>query len=158
MLSPKQERFVHGLVMGLSQRKAFIDAGYSTKYKSVKNIDCEASRLFNKPKVYARYQELMNEHAKKALWTRDDAVKTLKWLINKSIDSVNKNDKGYIRQATSNAILGAVKELNELELLYPLKKKQVEKIDFEISPKSNGQEDKISEFINLLKGEVKDEG
>ncbi|HHW9582331.1 hypothetical protein [Staphylococcus aureus] len=40
-----------GLIEGKSQRKAYIDAGYSTKGKSGEYLDKEASTLFKNRKV-----------------------------------------------------------------------------------------------------------
>jgi len=128
-LTAKQEFYVQGLVSGLSQREAFKRAYPNSKMKD-KTIDEQASRLFAQNKVNARFNELMDVHKEKALWTREQAVNTLKWLLNQSIESVKseKFDKGYVRQATANAIINTVKELNELELLYPLKKAQIERL------------------------------
>lgn len=156
MLTPKQEKFVQGLIKGLSQRQAYIQAGYSTKNMSDNSIDREASVLFKSPKVSQRYRELMNEHKEKALWTREDSVNTLKWLVKQSIESINRQDDGYIRQSTSNAIVNAIKELNELELLYPMQQKQAAKIDKELATDTEGQDEKIASYIELIKGKMND--
>ena len=126
-LTPKQERFVQGLISGLSQRQSYIEAGYSTAGKTDNYIDTEASKLFKNPKVFQRYQELLDEHKNKALWTREEAVNTLKWLISKSIDSIDSDDfdGGYVRQGTSSALMSAIQELNKLEDLYPNAKSDV---------------------------------
>ena len=128
-MTAKQEFYVQGLISGLSQREAYKRAYPCTKMKD-KTIDEVASKMLKNTKVYARYAEIMDEHKQKALWTREQSVNTLKWLLNQSIESVKseKFDKGYVRQGTANAIVSTVKELNELELLYPLKRAQIEKI------------------------------
>lgn len=128
-LTAKQEFYVQGLISGLSQREAYKRAYPRTKMKD-KTIDEVASKMLKNKKIYTRYAEIMDEHKQKALWTREDAVNTLKWLLNQSIESVKseKFDKGYVRQGTANAIVSTVKELNELELLYPLKQAQLERI------------------------------
>lgn len=128
MLTTRQEKFVQGLVGGLSQRKAFIEAGYSVEGKSEGYIDTEACKLFKNPKVFHRYQELMDEHKEKALWTREEAVKELKWLYKQAIKSIKEQDEGYVRQGTSSALLGAIQELNKLEDLYPSERHQLEHI------------------------------
>lgn len=117
-LTNKQELYVQGLVSGLSQRKAYINAGYSTKNKSNEYIDTEASKLFKNPKVFQRYNELMEEHRDKALWTREEAVNTLKWLVDQSVMSIEGVDEGYVRKSTADAIIGSIQELNKLENLY----------------------------------------
>lgn len=117
-LTNKQELYVQGLVSGLSQRKAYINAGYSTKKKSNEYIDTEASKLFKNPKVFQRYNELMEEHRNKALWTREEAINTLKWLVEQSVLSIEGVDEGYVRKSTADAIIGSIQELNKLENLY----------------------------------------
>ena len=119
-LTSKQELFVQGLVSGLSQRKAYINAGYSTKNKTDGYIDKEASLLFKNRKVFERYNEIMEEHKDKALWTREDAIETLKWLLDQSVSSVKDFDAGYVRKSTADAIISSIQELNKLEDLYNL--------------------------------------
>lgn len=117
-LTNKQELYVQGLVSGLSQRKAYITAGYSTQGKSDDYIDQQASKLFANTKVLARYNEIMEEHRDKALWTREEAVNTLKWLVDQSVLSIEGVDEGYVRKSTADAIIGSIQELNKLENLY----------------------------------------
>ena len=78
--------------------------------------------------ISTRYNELMEEHKSKALWTREEAVNKLKWLYKQAIKSIEEQDEGYVRQGTSSALLGAIQELNKLEDLYPSGKHQVEHI------------------------------
>jgi phage terminase small subunit len=124
-LTPKQEKFVQGLISGLSQRESFKRAGYSIKGKTNEYIDIRASELMKNSKVSVRYRELVREHQEKALWTREDAVNDLIWLKEQA-----KNDIQVIgvKQANTNAMLNAIKELNELEDLYV---KQEEKEQYE---------------------------
>jgi len=154
-LTAKQEKYVQGLVAGLSQRQAYRQAYDNSKEWKDRTVDSRASELLKKSDVLGRYDQLMNEHKEKALWTREEAVTTLKWLLNKSMQSIENQDEGYVRQGTSNAIVTAIKELNELELLYPLKQKQVEKIDSEIK-KDETAEDKLAEYLKVL-GDTIDE-
>lgn len=71
-LTPKQERFVQGLISGLSQRQAYIQAGYSTNYANNDRIDSEACKLFNNPKVFKRYKELLDDNKERVLLTTAD--------------------------------------------------------------------------------------
>lgn len=57
LLTPKQERFCINLFKGMSQREAWINAGYSNKY-SAKIIDENACRLAAKSKIETRMAEL----------------------------------------------------------------------------------------------------
>ena len=127
MLTAKQEKFVQGLVSGLSQRQAYYEAFPNSKKWKPETVDNKASKLFKESEILARYNELMDEHKEKALWTREEAVNTLKWLIQKSVNSINSKefDNGYVRQGTSGALLSAIQELNKLEDLYPSTKSDV---------------------------------
>ena len=124
-LTPKQEKYVQGLVAGLSQRQAYIEAGYSSKNKTDNYLDVEASKLFKNPKVFQRYNELMDKHKEKALWTREQAVNDLIWLKEQAKKSIKEQDDGYIRQGTSTAYVNAIKELNTLEGVYPDKAQNI---------------------------------
>lgn len=127
-LTAKEEKYVQGLVTGLSQRKAYREAYPSSKDWKDRTVDSRASELFKKSNVLGRYNELMEEHKSKALWTREEAVNELKWLYQQAIKSIKEQDEGYVRQGTSSALLGAIQELNKLEDLYPSDKHQVEHI------------------------------
>src|SRR5699024_3599903 len=127
-LTAKEEKYVQGLVTGLSQRKAYREAYPSSKEWKDRTVDSRASELFKKSNVSGRYNELMEEHKDKALWTREEAINELKWLYKQAIKSIEDQDEGYVRQGTSSALLGAIQELNKLEDLYPSDKHQVEHI------------------------------
>ena len=128
MLTSKQEKYVQGLVAGLSQRQAYIQAYPKAGDWKENSVDRQASTLLKNPKVLARYNALMEEHKNKALWTREEAINELKWLYKQAIKSIEEQDEGYVRQGTSSALLGAIQELNKLEDLYPSDKHQVEHI------------------------------
>ena len=126
MLTTKQEKYVQGLVAGLSQREAYKQAGYATEGKSDNTIDANASRLFKNSKVLTRYNELIEEHKTRALWTREEAINKLKWLVSRAESSIDIQDEGYVRQGTSGAYMSAIQELNKLEGLYPSEKQEIE--------------------------------
>ncbi|GAI87124.1 unnamed protein product [marine sediment metagenome] len=56
-LTQKQETFTQNLFKGMSQREAYIEAGYSPK-SSMATIDNHACQLANSGKVVARWEEL----------------------------------------------------------------------------------------------------
>lgn len=105
-LTPKQEKFVNLLVQGLTQRQAFIKAYPDNKMKQG-TIDNYASRIFKSPKVFARYQELLEEmrerEKEKTGWTREQSIETLRFVID-----TNRKDLERIQQAS-------IEELEELE-------------------------------------------
>lgn len=124
-LTPKQEKFVQAIISGKTQREAYKEAYNATNMKD-KTIDENACRLMSNNKVKARYEELMEEHKKKALYTREEAVNDLLWIKEEAKKDIQNPKKG-LRQANGTIYLNAVKELCTLEDLYPDKKE--EKLD-----------------------------
>ena len=149
MLTSKQEKYVQGLVAGLSQRQAYREAYPNSIEWKDRTVDSRASELFKKSKVLGRYNELMEEHKTKALFTRQEAVNELIWLYKQSKKSIEEQDEGYVRQGTSGAMLGALDRLIALELLDPINQLQHEKLKQELEPDAE-QEDKIVKFAKML--------
>ena len=147
-LTPKQEKYVQGLVAGLSQRQAYIQA-YSTKNMKDTTIDNNAYKLMQNNEISTRYNELMEEHKSKALFTRQEAVNELIWLYKQSKKSIEEQDEGYVRKGTSGAMLGALDRLIALELLDPINQLQHKKLKQELEPDAE-QEDKIVKFAKML--------
>ena len=112
-LTGKQEKFVQELIKGKSQRQAFIAAGYSSKNKTDEYLDVRACELMKNRKVLDRYNELMGELKKKALWTRERAIEELLEMLDDS-----KLDKQYAGR------YNAIKELSTLCDLYPKEDKK----------------------------------
>lgn len=139
-LTAKRELYVQGLISGLSQREAYKRAGYSA---NAVNIDRDASMLFKNPQVFQRYQELLEEHKQKALWTREEAVSDLLWLKARSRESI---EEIGVRQANSNALLNTIKELNTLEDLYPKKNAEPENKESEVASALRGLADGIKSY------------
>ena len=127
MLTAKQEKFVQGLVSGLSQRQAYYEAFPNSKKWKPETVDVKASELFKHDKVLVRYNELMEEHKNKSLWTREEAINDLKWLKEQAKQSIldEKFDNGYVRQGSATAFINAIKELNSLEDIYPDKTQNI---------------------------------
>lgn len=112
-LTPKQEKFVLGLIEGKSQRKAYIDAGYSTKGKSEKDIDVLASRVAKNGKVCTRYEELRQEVAEQSKWTRQKAFEEYEWLKNVAKNDIN--DKG-LKKSSADAFVAGLDGMNRMML------------------------------------------
>ena len=154
-LTPKQEKYVQGLVAGLSQREAYKRA-YNAKNMKDTTIDARASKLLAEYKVNTRYRELIEEHKVKALFTREEAVNELIWLYKQSKQSIEQQDEGYVRQGTSGAMLGALDRLIALELLDPISQLQREKLRLEnlkleqmVTP-SETTENKLLDYFKAL--------
>ena len=148
-LTPKQEKFIQGIVSGkLSQREAYKQA-YNTSQMSNEAIDVNASKLFNSTKVLLRYNALIEEHKEKALWSREKSVNDLIMLKKEAWSSIS--EKG-MNQTNSNAFINAIKELNELELRDRLNEKKVE-VDIK---KKEAEIELIKARTELFKGAKKD--
>ena len=124
-LTAKEEKYVQGLVAGLSQRKAYREAYPNSINWKDRTVDSRASELLKKSNVLGRYNDLMSQHKEKALWTREQAVNDLIWLKEQAKKSIKEQDEGYIRQGTSTAYVNAIKELNALEDVYPDKTQNI---------------------------------
>ena len=122
-LTTKQEIFVQRLFEGDSQREAYKFAFNCDKMKDT-TIDVRACELFKNGKIQVRYQELLDEHKSKALYSREEAVNDLIWLKEQARESII--DQG-LRQANGGHFLNATKELCLLEDLYPAKDKKDDK-------------------------------
>lgn len=144
-----------GLIEGKSQRKAYIDAGYSTKGKSEKDIDVLASRVAKNGKVCTRYEELRQEAAEQSKWTRQKAFEEYEWLKN-----VAKNDIEIegVKKATADAFLASLDGMNRMTLgneVLANKKieteiKMLEKKIEQIDKGDSGTEDKIKQLHDAI--------
>ena len=118
-LTPKQEKFVHNMIKGMSQRQAYKDA-FKSKY-SEKAIDEKACVLFNSEKVQKRYRELLDKIDKKAIMS---AKERQEWLTNvikdentdinaklKAIDIFNKMTAEYVTKIDGSM---SVKKLEDI--------------------------------------------
>lgn len=107
MLTPKQEKFVQGIIKGMSQADAYRSA-YSTKNTSDKTIWENASRLANDDKVKARIEELRGQISSESIMTAKRRLEWLTELINsdeastndrlRAIDIMNKMQGEYVQK------------------------------------------------------------
>ena len=129
-LTQRQEKFVSALIAGKSQRQAYKEAYKAANMKD-KTIDERASVLFKNDKIKTRYNELLEEHKNKALYTREEMVNDLIWIKEKAKEDIKDPKKG-LRQANGTIFINALKELGELNELYPSKKQDI-KMDAKIN-------------------------
>lgn len=119
-LTVKQEIFVQRLIEGDSQTDAYRFA-YNCDNMKDATISNNAYKLMQNNEISTRYQELLDEHKKKALWNRSKAEEKLMWLLDKSQEDIEYRG---LKQANSNSMLNTIKELNTLTDLYPKKNKE----------------------------------
>jgi len=157
-LTPKQEKFVQGIVAGLSQRQAYKQAGYSVKNKDDNYIDSNASRLMKNTKVMTRYRDLIKESSNMVLWSREQSFTEYEWLKNKAKETIQNEG---LRKASSDAFLESLEGMNkmafrDLELADKKLKAEIEKIYADIQ-EDDTQENKLSEYFDLLGDAIDDE-
>ena len=81
MLTAKQEKFVQGIIEGMSQAEAYRSA-YSTKNMSDKTIWEAASTLMRNNKVATRVKELREQISQKSIMTAQERLEFLTEVIN----------------------------------------------------------------------------
>ena len=129
MLTPKREKFVQNLIAGMSQREAYRGAfPSSVKWKDA-TVDSKESELFGNDEILERYRELQQEFAAKALYTREEAVKGLRWMQDEARKDIDGNG---INKANAPAFLNATKQLADLCGLN-IQKLEISGVDKEIS-------------------------
>ena len=129
-LTPKQEKFVNGLVSGMSQREAYMSAYICSRWKP-ETVDSQASRTMANPKIRARYDELVAEAAEAACWTRERAIRDLLEVRDIALGHIRQtremrahfdmNSKRDLADLPANAVklvVSSTAELNKLCNLY----------------------------------------
>lgn len=154
-LTDKQEKFVLGLIEGKSQRKAYVDAGYSIKGLSEIQLDSKASVLAKLGKVSDRFEELRQEVAEQSKWTRQKAFDEYEWLKNIAKNEIDENG---IKKPTADAFLQSLDGMNRMtlgneELANQKIQKEIEMMNKKIEQMDRGdtaQEDKIKQLHDAI--------
>ena len=88
-LTPKQELYVQGLIRGLSQRQAYMEAYPNSRKWKPEHIDSQASICLKIPKVFQRYQELQKKAEDEAIMTSIERKKWLSEIVKTGMTSVD---------------------------------------------------------------------
>jgi len=151
-LTDKQEKYVRALLEGKTQRVAYREAYPSSRKWKDENVDSQASRLFKSHKVNTRYNELRmiqeKEFDEQRLWDKKKAESALIWLVNQAMADI-RNDK--LRHGNSQAMIGAIKELNTMLGQYPSAEMKKEKHGIEME--SMKAQAKIKKDIDTLRAD-----
>ena len=110
MLTPKQEKFVQGIIEGKSQADAYRSA-YSAKNMSDNAIYREASLLMSSPKITQRLNELRNDMITPAIMSAQERLEWLTELVNseeettadklKACEIMNKMTGEYVQKVVA---------------------------------------------------------
>lgn len=106
-LTPKQEKFVDGILQGKTQYQSYIEAYPTSKKWTRLSIDSAANHLMNNNKIITRLKELGWRDKKKVEWTRQKALETINYVM-----EVNKQDIERIVEAYNTEI-----DLYEMKLV-----------------------------------------
>lgn len=158
-LTPKQEMFVQGIISGLSQRQAYRQAFPNSQKWKDSAVDSNASGLLQNTKVLQRYRELLKQFSNMSLWSREQAFNEYEWLKNKARASIEQEG---VRQVNSNAFLASLDGMNnmafrDMELEDRKLLLEIEKLASQVGG-AEGQDEKIADFIERLKGAMIDDG
>lgn len=93
-LTPKQEKFVEGILEGKSQYEAYITAYPTSKKWTRASVDVAANHMMENNKIIIRLKELGWKDKTKVMWTRQKALET----INKAME-MHQQDMERIEQA-----------------------------------------------------------
>lgn len=120
-LNVKQEKFIQGIINGLSQRQAYKEA-FGCNYDD-NAIDINASKLFNSAKVKLRYEELLQELEDKSIMTAKERMIWLSDVVKGNIKHISYGGNGeeYENEAYISDKLKAVDTLNKMSGEYTTK-------------------------------------
>lgn len=85
-IKPQEEKYLQGLMQGMSQREAYLFAYPDKKNWKPNVIDNKASELLKRGEVKVRYAELQQEASDANAITRDSILSRLKDFANAPLD------------------------------------------------------------------------
>lgn len=159
-LTRQQEMFVQAIMAGHGQSEAYKIAYPKANNWTPQAVATEAYRMMKKPHIAARIEELQNNYQKhlefSTFYDRDQLLWDFYYLKEKSEESID--DLG-VRQANSNALVNALKNIGEILSLYPDKKLDLNaniSSDFEINILGDTNESEAVDAIDGTCNEVDD--
>ncbi len=155
-ITPKQEKFIQGVIDGLTQREAYRQA-YDAENMKDESVDATASKLLKDRKIALRYREILKETSKMFLWSREQSFSEYEWLKDKSKASIEQDG---VKKATADAFLNSVDGMNkmafrDLELADKKLKAEIEKL-YNDMKQDKPNEDKVSALMDKIDGEIDD--
>ena len=110
-LTVKQQRFVDGVISGLSLSDAY-RAAYDTRGMSLASVNREAARLKEHPKIAPLLAQAREHDAKTALWSRERAQERLLAVNSAAMAEIKKN--GFKAPSAIHGFIDSARELNKL--------------------------------------------
>lgn len=96
-LTPKQEKFIDGILEGKTQYQAYIDAYPKAKNWKRDSVDSIASQLMNNTKIIHRLQEYGWKDKTKVLLTRERMLKRIDKVMQKHEEEMDRIQAAYQR-------------------------------------------------------------
>jgi hypothetical protein len=153
-LTRQQEMFVQALFAGHNQSEAYKIAYPKANSWTPQAVATEAYRTIKKPHVAARLEQLQNNYQKhlefSSFYGKEELLYDFLYLKEKAEESID--DLG-VRQANSNALVNALKNIGEILALYPDKKVDLNaniSSDFEINILGDSSDE--SEAVDAIEG------
>lgn len=115
-LTAKQQKFVEGVLQGLTHADAYRRAGYRAEGKSPQTIAKMAYRVSKTPAVQKQIQKGQSELAKKEIWRREDALSNIVTVISGAMRNCIKKTEGeevFLPQVATVAIR-AIEQANKM--------------------------------------------
>lgn len=97
-LTPKQEKFVDGILEGKSQYQSYIEAYPNAKNWKRNSVDCNASQLMEDTKIKQRLKELGWKDKKKVEWTRKRALEEINYVLDINKQDIERQQEGFEEQ------------------------------------------------------------
>lgn len=97
-LTPKQEKFIEGILQGKTQYESYIEAYPVAKKWARNSVDSTASQLLDNPKIIQRLKEMGWKEQKKVEWTRKRALETINRVIQLNNEDMERINNAYIRE------------------------------------------------------------
>lgn len=97
-LTPKQEKFVEGILQGKTQYESYIEAYPKAKNWTRNSIDVNAHTLLNDTKIQLRLKEMGWKEQKKVEWTRKRALETINRVIELNNEDMERINNAYTRE------------------------------------------------------------
>ena len=94
-LTPKQEKFVDGILQGKTQYQSYIEAYPKAKNWTRNAVDVRANAMMNNSKILLRLKELGWKDHKKAIWTRQKALETINYVMDMNRKDMERIDRAY---------------------------------------------------------------
>ena len=145
-LTPKQERFALNLFKGLSQRQAWIDAGYSNRYP-VEWIDSHACRLAGLDKIEARLEEYRLRAADNAIMPLNRRFRRLAELADMPIE----------KEVSAREVVMAIAETNRMTHIYDEKPQYQDNRTYNIIVQDNETKTLFNKLLEGKRPEIKEE-